>query len=174
MIPGVLGYGVLIRWGAGLLFLALCAGGLVKCGYDKGTAKLEAERAAHKAVLDNLAAKTARAARLAEEASKAIAVSQAETNETHEQGLTDAYQRGKAAGAAVRAGDLRLQDWWACHSSGPAEGDAAGPAAADDGAGELRAAGAGDLVQVAAEADADRTWYIRTLIDTRKACGVEP
>lgn len=151
MIPNVLGYGVLIRWGAGLLFLALCAGGLVKCGYDKGTAKLEAERAAHKAVLDNLAAKTARAARLAEEASKAAAIERKANDKRFDDAQAQADKAERALAAAIRSGAQRLQPWWGANCPGAAEGDAA----ADSGqADTARRADSASRIIAAADHDA--------------------
>lgn len=132
MIPNVLGYGVLVRWGAALLFLALCCGGLVKCGYDKGTAKLEAERAAHKAVLDDLAVKTEVAAELAEQASKAAAIERKANDKRFDDAKRQADQAGRDLAAALRAGTQRLQPWWGQDCPQAAEGDAAADATEAD------------------------------------------
>ena len=174
VIPNALGYGVLIRWGAGLLFLALCCGALVKCGYDKGTAKLEAERAAHKAVLDNLAAKTARAARLAEEASKAAAIERQANDKRFDDAQAQADQAERDLAAALRAGTQRLQPWWGANCPGAAEGDAASAAGGQDAAADLRAASASRVVGIADRADRWIGWLQAELISTRKACEVTP
>ena len=174
MIPNALGYGVLIRWGAGLLFLALCCGGLVRCGYERGTAKLEAERAVHAAVLDDLAAKTARAARLAEEASKAAAIERQANDKRFDDAKRQADQAGRDLAAALRSGAQRLQPWWGANCPGAAAGDAASVAGGQDGDARLRSEGAASLIAAADHADRWIGWLQAELTSTRNACGVNP
>jgi len=95
----------------------------------------------------------------------------------------DAYQKDKtnalakkdAVIAGLRADNLQLRRWW--NPKPPAcPGDAASPAAASRAAedAELRAAGAGDLVRIGAEADGRIRWLQSELISTRKLCGMAP
>lgn len=181
MIPATLGYGVLTRWGAALLFLALCCGALVKCGYTRGAEGLAEERAAHKAtkqhysdVLADLAEKTARAARLTEEASKAAAIERQANDKRYDDAQAQADKAERDLAAALRAGTERLQPWWGANCPGAAEGDAASAAGGQDAAADLRAASASRVVGIADRADRWIGWLQAELISTRKACEVTP
>lgn len=144
-IPASLGYGILIRWGAVLLLLALCCGALVKCGYTRGAEGLADEKAAHKAtkqhyadVLADLAEKTARAARLADEASESLKRDQAVADARLQEKTDEANRNGGLLADALRTGRQQLRDVWALCGPATAAGDGATAAA------EAAAAGRAD------------------------------
>lgn len=168
-------YFALLKWlGAAALLLAAFIGG---CQVNAG--RLDDEKAAHKAtkehhaaVLADLKDKTAKAARLAKQAS-ATAKAERKANDKR---FDDAkHQANKARAdlrAALRTGAERLHPWWDC-SAGSAEGDAAAIASGQDGYAALREAGAAETVADGAWADRWIGWLQSELISTRKACGAE-
>jgi hypothetical protein len=87
--------------------------------------------------------------------------------------LHDAKRTGKAVAADVRAGRLRLRDHWTCPAV-PKAGPVAGPAAGGDAAAERRAGGAGDLVRIAADADARLRACQRVILADRGQLDVPP
>ena len=143
-------------------------------GAEAWKAKLAAVNAAHKATLDDLAAKTARAARLADEASKAAAIERQANDKRFDDAQAQADKAERDLAAALRAGTERLQPWWSCDRPGSAEGDAATAAGGDDGYADVRSAGAASLIAAADHADRWIGWLQGELTSTRKACGVEP
>lgn len=172
-------YLTLIRWGFALAMVALVCGGLVKCGYDRGSATLANEKAAHQAtreanavVLADLAAKSRAAEQAAITASEQARSDRAANDAKYEEAKADAKQARKDLVDGLRRGDVSLQPWWSCSATGPSEGDAADVAGRQDGYADLRAAGAADLVAAGDAADSWITWLQDELIATRKACGV--
>lgn len=170
-----------------VLIAKLCAVGVAVCllyllgygnGKDRWEGKFDAEVAAHQQtreghaqVLRQLADLTKAAQAEAKARAAAYTHYTAANDQRHQTEKAHALAAKDRVIADLRAGRERLHDWWTPNLSCAA--DAAAPAAADRqaAAGELRAEGAGDLVQVAAEADADRAWYIAELIATRALCG---
>ena len=84
----------------------------------------------------------------------------------YEKGKADAKRKGDAAAADVRSGALQLRDEWGGPFNVP--GLAAGPGQPDDAA-DLRAAGAGSLVQVGATCDAQVAGLQSVLVAERQA-----
>lgn len=126
-----------------LWIIKVCAVGiLLLCvwlhGHSRGVgvwkSKFDAATAAHKAVLDDLAAKTARAARLAEDASKAAAVERQATDKRYEDAKHQAQQDQADLRRSLRGGTVRLQPWWTPDLSGRAVGQGAADAAQADAA----------------------------------------
>lgn len=75
----------------------------------------------------------------------------------YEQRMTDARKTADRVAADLRAGTERLREHWqGCLATADLSGAASSAAGIDDGA-ELRRQGAGDLVSVAAECDAQVT-----------------
>ena len=169
------------------LIAKACAAGIVLLlvyfwgygnGKDRWEGKYDAEVAAHQQTREGHAQVLRQLADLTKAAqAEAKARATAYTNDTAANDQRHKTEKAHALAAKdrviadLRAGRERLHDWWSPNLSCSAA--AADPAAADRqaAAGELRAEGAGDLVQVAAEADADRAWYITELIATRALCG---
>lgn len=83
----------------------------------------------------------------------------AEIAATHRKETNDAKRAGDAVAAGLRDGSVVLRDEWGGQGAGSGGGDsmpgAAGGSAGTDEAAELRAAGAGDLVRLADQCDAD-------------------
>lgn len=70
----------------------------------------------------------------------------------HQKELADATRTRDRTIADLRSGAVRMRPEWSCPAAGPAE--AGTPAGVVDEGADLRAAGAADLVRIAAEADA--------------------
>ncbi|WP_396615459.1 hypothetical protein ACHZ97_14370 [Lysobacter soli] len=172
-------YPTLMRWGAALLLLALLAGGLVKCGYDKGAAALDQERRDHAVtkgyyaqILGDLAKKSRVAADNAKAASEQAKVDRAAADARYQEAKSDAKRARADLVAGLRGGAVSLHPWWSCTAPGSADGDAAADPAGQDGYADLRATGAADLVAGADAADAWIQWLQAELISTDNACGV--
>ncbi|WP_313495470.1 lysis system i-spanin subunit Rz [Pseudoxanthomonas mexicana] len=148
-------------------------------GKDRWEGKYDAEVAAHKQTREGHAQVLRQLADLTKAAqAEAKARATAYTNDTaandqrHKTETAHALAAKDRVIADLRRGALQLRDWWqAGPVSCPGDAAAAADSGGNAGAGELRAEGAGDLVQVAAQADADRAWYIAELIATRAFCG---
>lgn len=149
-------------------------------GKDKWQGKYDDEVAAHAATRDEHArqarhvADLAKAAKAESERNQKIYDDRTASNDLqHKQELTYAIGKRDAVIADLRAGALQLQPWWGvgastCSSQTADAADTSGDVDARD----LRAEGAADLVQILAEADADRAWYINELTATRAQCGI--
>lgn len=112
-------------------------------------AAAQREMAAH---LQADAEAAAAAERSAREAERAATLRHNQVVTQLEKERDDAIAKADSVRAELRAGTLRLRDHWrGCPADVP--GAPAAAAGRDEGA-ELRAAGASDLVQLAAEADA--------------------
>jgi hypothetical protein len=116
--------------------------------YNAGQADVQAKFDAYQAKMVAATQKAKEAALRAEHA-QAGAIAAAVDQLTKEN--ADALAKRNAVAAGVRAGTVRLQDRWSCPTRVPT---AAAGAVQFDADAALRAAGAGDLVQVGAEADA--------------------
>lgn len=148
-------------------------------GRDRWQGKYDAEVAAHSETKEEHArqarhvADLAQAAKAESDRNQRIYDERTAANDSkHKKELTNAVRKRDAVIADLRAGALQLQPWWesgagACPEKASAATDPGGQA----GAWDLRAAGAGDLVQILHEADADRAWYIDELTSTRAQCG---
>jgi hypothetical protein len=125
------------------------------------TVRLSREQAAHSAtkaqnaaVLVDLAEKTRVAADKAHALERSIGTSLAAAGEQYEKGKRDAQAAGAGVVADLRAGNLRLQKRWAgCEAASAVPGTPASPGGSDATA-DSRRQGAGDLVRVADESDA--------------------
>ena len=147
--------------------------------YDAEVAAHAAEVTAHRATKEEHARRARHVADLAKAAkeesvrNQRIYDARTAANDTqHKKELANAVRKRDAVIADLRAGALQLQPWWesgagACPGQAAVAADTSGQADAWD----LRAAGAGDLVQILHEADADRQWYIDELTATRAQCG---
>lgn len=134
-------------WAAALLALALW--GLYTAGVHNGRAEVQAKFTAHLSADRGAEAVARQRARLKEEHDRA-AFAQVASN--YLEAKDEARRKGDALAAAVRAGRVRLRKEWSC-PSGDLSGAAAGAQAADGNA-DLRAASAGRIVRIGAEADA--------------------
>lgn len=142
--------------------------------FDGEVAAHKATKAQHKAVIDDLAAKTRAAADKAKAASKQAALDRRAADTRYKEATDEANRAKRDLRNHLRAGTVRLQDHWACRVPGAAEGGAPGNARGQDAGADLRAAGAADLVAAGDEADRWITWLQSELTNTRKACGVQP
>lgn len=173
-----------LRWllttRAGLATLAalLLAFGVWRYGESRYAAGVAAEKHANAAAWARQAELNAAAAAKAEQARRTVQAfigyvqdRYLEAAQQHQKDKADAYDRGMRAALAVRRGDLELHDYWAGCPKGaapgardvPASAAASGAGGTDEGAAELRAASAGRIVQVGADADADLAFCLRTL-----------
>lgn len=151
--------------------LIALAAALVGLGWAGGSRYWRGEYQAavteHARVLGDLAAR----AKAAKEATdRAIADYKSKDNArtaAHDKAVSDAYERGKAVGRAVGAGERRLRPDWAVCPARPTPGDPA-PAGEGDPA-ELgrRAVAVGRVLGQAGVWDADYKRVYDALIDTR-------
>lgn len=100
---------------------------------------------------DALAAAKAKVA--AQQKADAIAMEQIQKT-YYQQGVTDANAKSDAVIAGLRAGTLRLRHEWTCPATADVPKAAEGGSGADEDA-DLRAADAGALVRLGAQADAE-------------------
>lgn len=145
----------------GLVALLLCGGwyyghARYAAGELAGNTKVAQLTAQHAQQLQHLAELSAQASEAARHAEQLQAAGFAALAATYEKDKTDAKDKGDAIAAALRADTLRLRQQWTC---APATATAQMPRAAaatgrPDGDAELRATGAGDLVRLAAQCDA--------------------
>lgn len=135
----------------------------VKAEKDKGEQAVKAERqvcATQRAEANAIANKRIAELEAANRAwERRLSTKVAEIAAQHSKEIEDAERTGDAVAAGVRDGSVRLRDEWAGQgtgggSRGSVPGAAAAAAGADEAA-ELRAKGAGDLVQLLDSADAD-------------------
>ena len=88
------------------------------------------------------------------------------SNKAREEGIANAIKSQQETVAGLRDGTLRLRrEWSACQSAAAVSGDRSGVQGGDDAA-DLRAAGAGNLVRLGADADVQ----VRELQDYARAC----
>lgn len=114
-------------------------------------------------IADQRTAFEAEARRVEQENMKAVAM----ITDAHTKALADAKQTSAVIVSDLRAGNIRLRNHWqGCLATTELSREAADLAGAD-GAAELRAAGAGDLVRLAAEADAQVTALQRIIMETQ-------
>lgn len=106
--------------------------------------------ASHAATLADLAAKTRLAAERAAAASAAAQRDRATADTRLKEKTDEAHRAAADLAAALRTGERRLQDWWACHLSRTPAGDAAGDGAEADAARRADSAG-----RIAAAVDHD-------------------
>lgn len=137
-----------------------------------------AENAKHAATLQQLADATAAVAAKARAASTALTAARKANDTRYNEALDDAKRAQRDLAAALRRGTVQLRPEWSCLAAGAGAGGAAGLAAGQDAAADLRAAGAANLIAGAARADAWIGWLQRELIDTRQAviaagCAIE-
>lgn len=97
-------------------------------------------KAAHAAVLRELADKAKVVADKALRASEAVAASAAAADEKLKERTDEANRLRGELSAALRRGDLRLQDRWACPVPGAGEGEAGADAREADAAGRYDSA----------------------------------
>lgn len=141
-----------IKWGAGLLLVGL----LIGAGWWGGSRSGAAEVAALRLTQAERDAKAAQALTKATTAARDIEHEMGDrfvaASLAHQQELRRAKADRDALAAAVRSGAVQLRDHWTGCLSAAAQ--AAAGAGRSDAAADLRAAGAGDLVQVARNCDA--------------------
>lgn len=144
------------------LLLALLAGGWYyghtryAAGELAGNTRVAQLTAQHAEQLQHLAELSTQASEAARAAEQKQAAGFAALAATYEKDTTDAKNKGDAVAAALRADTLRLRQQWTCApaaTSAQVPG-AATPAGRADGDADLRAAGAGDLVRLGAQCDA--------------------
>lgn len=158
------------------MFIGGCNHGAAKWEgkYDDEVAAHNATKAAHKGVIDNLAALTKAAA----EKAKAASVVAHGERKANDQRFKDAQNEAEQAKRDLRAalrrgtGPVRLRDEWTCPAAGSAQGGTAAAARRQDAAADLRAAGAADLIAAGDEADRWIVWLQSELTSTRKACSL--
>lgn len=166
MLP-IGGYGLLARYGAALLLLAICAGGLWKCGRDSERTAHDATKAKHAAVLASLADKAREAADKADRASIRVREERAAIDARHQEELTHAQVEADRLRADLRSGRIRLQERWACPVPRAGQGgDSAGTGAADPAS---RFDSAGRIVGAADQDAAVIDWLWESWMADRKA-----
>lgn len=143
-----------VKAAIGVTVLAIVFGSGVSCGRKVGQAQVERQAKAHAKTLAGIAAKTEKARQAMQAYTSYVQDRYVEAASRYERDKAAAYNRGRDAALAVRRGDLRLRDEWACPRSPTGDVQAATVSGATAAADELRAAGAGRLVQVGADADA--------------------
>jgi hypothetical protein len=121
-----------------------------------GNTRVAQLTAQHAQQLQYLAELSTRASEAAREAEQKQAAGFAALAAGYEKDKTDAKHKGDAVAAALRADTLRLRQQWTCPSAaaGAHVPEAAAATGQPDGDAELRATGAGDLVRLAAQCDA--------------------
>jgi len=144
----------------GLVALLLCGGWYYghtryAAGELAGNTKVAQLTAQHAQQLQHLAELSAAAADAARDAEHRQAQAIAAIGARYEQDKTHAKEQADRVIADLRAGTLRLRQQWTCAPAAAAQvpGAAAGTGRTDGDA-ELRATGAGDLVRLAAQCDA--------------------
>lgn len=125
----------------------------------------------HAEVLAELATKTVATVTAVRRLEATYNTESAAAADAYQKDKTDAIAKKDAVIAGLRADNLQLRRWWRAETPACA-GDAASPAAASRAAedAELRAAGAGNLVRIGAEADGWIRWLQTELIATRTLC----
>ena len=151
-------------------------------GCSHGAAKLDAEEAAHKAtkaahkgVIDNLAALTKAAADKAKAASVVAKGERKANDKRFEDAKHEAAKARSDLARALRAGTVQLRPEFACPAARPAESGAAAAAGGQDADADLRPAREGAILDAIADADeADRWigWLQDEVTSTRKACNL--
>lgn len=118
-------------WAWALLVLAVAAIGFGQVRYAQGfAAGGKAEAAAHAKVLKDLADKTAKVAEKVRIAHAAYTRETRADLARHDQEKRDAYEAGRAAAAAIAAGDVRVRTVWRDRECPQADArSSAGPAA---------------------------------------------
>lgn len=143
-----------VKGGAALVLL----GALSYAGYQaydwaytngENAANVRAEK-----VIAEFARKEAEAQAKARQAEQANARAVAKAAEEYERGKADAKATGDRVAAGLLAGTERLRDEWAAERATNRLSDAATAARHADELAQLRAASAGRIVQIGAEADA--------------------
>src|SRR5690606_2698000 len=158
-------------------FLVILAAGLALCALmwwvaGKPRAELAAERAAHATtrathaqVLASLAEATAEVARKAAAARVTYAEAKATAESDYNKGVSDAYERGRAAAAGIAAGTVRVREVWRdCPAA--AAGEGAEPAGRPADVSADRGEAIGRVLGIGGEADAD---YARVIARLRAA-----
>lgn len=125
--------------GLGLLACVWLHGCSVGKGGERGAH--QATKAAHAEVLRGLADKARVAADKALRASEAVAASAAAADQKLRERTDEANRLRGDLAAALRRGDVRLQDRWACPVPGAGEGSAGADAREADAAGRYDSAG---------------------------------
>lgn len=145
--------------------------------YDNEVAAHKADNDSHKAVIDNLAALTQAAANKARAASEQAKADRKTNDQRFKDAEHEADKAKRDLAAALRRGDVRLRDEWACPAPGTAQGGDTGTASGQDANAGLRATREGAILDDIAdhdEADNWIGWLQAEVISTRKACGVTP
>lgn len=141
------------------LLAGLLAAGLLwwaaSTSYDWAyTNGVNAERARAEMVIGEFMAAERDATSRAREAEQVAARAFAIAADEYERGKTDAQDASERTIADLRSGNLQLRDHWqGCAATSRVSGDATAAALADAAA-DLRRAGAGDLVRLADQCDA--------------------
>lgn len=149
-------YADLLKAGAVLLLATILAFSAWKAGagkwegkYDVEVAAHKATKAAHAATLGELASKTAAVAAKAKAASTQVQKDRRRADEILQETKHAAQRRETDLVAALRRGEQRLQERWACDLPGPAAGGTAGDGREADPAGRFdsaaRIVGAADV-----------------------------
>lgn len=160
-----------------LLGAAVIAGGVATVQ----TVRLSDEKADHAKtkqdnadVLRNLAELTAKAAQDLRAREQQYARDSRQALTDHQKDKANALAKKDGVIDQLRSRVLKLRDIWTCSVPATSAGGARSIAGRDDDAADLRAAGAGDLVRIFADADGHVRWLQSELVATRKACGVTP
>src|SRR5690606_20067120 len=110
-------------------------------------------RAAHAEVLTGLAQAAAEVARKASAARVAFAEARAKAESDYNEGVANAYERGRAAAAGIAAGTVRVREVWRDCPAAPI-GEGTGPAGGAADVAPDRAEAIGRVLGIGGEADA--------------------
>lgn len=145
--------------------------------FDGEVAAHKATKAQHKAVIDDLAAKTRAVADKAKAASKQAALDRRAADTRYKEATDEANRAKRDLRNHLRAGTVRLRDEFTCPAARPAEGGASAAAGRQDAAPDFRREREAAISDDIAEADAADNWigWLQSeLISTRMACGASP
>lgn len=133
-------------------------------------------RVAHAEVLTGLAEAAAEVARKASAARVAFAEARAKAESDYNEGVANAYERGRATAAGIAAGTVRVREVWRDCPAAPA-GEGAGPAGRPADVSANRGEAIGRVLGIGGEADAAYARAIARLTAAQQlvdACHEEP
>ncbi len=166
---------------APVIYALLAISALLGLATGVQTLRLSHEHAAHlqtkvdhAAVLQDLATKTAEVAAAVRQREQTYAQGSLTAQAKWKEQTDAALNEKNALVADLRHRLQQLQPWWDPAVSTACPGGAADFGLGADETSDLRFESAGRIVESADRADADIAWLQATLIDTRKACGVNP